>query len=194
MLTKLYVNDRCGFTLIELLITLVILSIVLAMGVPSAARWVRIMEVRSSAESLRGALQRARAEAVARNTRIRISLGNSTGIPGWSVTCVFATAACPSPLLTHTSEASSLVRWGGAQLAASATTATALKAGAALPGNLDFSHLGNAPQIASGTDIARIDVIHSASTEVRLVLKIDVAGTIRLCDPVRPTAHPEACH
>ncbi len=188
-------NRILGFTLIELLITLVILSIVLAMGAPSAARWIRIMEVRSNAESLRSALQRARAEAVARNTRIRISLGNSTGIPGWSVTCVYATAACPTPLLTHTSETSSLVRWGGALLAGSSTTATPLTAGTALPGTLDFFPLGDAPQVTSGTDIARVDVVHSDTTnDVRLILRIDGAGNIRLCDPARPTAHPEACH
>ena len=48
-------NDYSGFSLIELLITLTVLSIVLAVGVPSAIGWVRAMEVRSSAESLRSA-------------------------------------------------------------------------------------------------------------------------------------------
>lgn len=165
------------------------------MGAPSAARWLRIMEVRSNAEGLRSALQRARAEAVARNTRIRISLGDTKGIPGWSVRCVYATAACPSPLLTHTSEASSLVRWGGALLAGSSKTGIALKAGADLPGTLDFFSLGDAPHVAGGTDTARVDVIHSGTTDdVRLVLTIDGAGSIRLCDPARPAIHPEACH
>ena len=50
-------NDYSGFSLIELLITLTVLSIVLAIGVPSVIGWVRAMEVRSSAESLRSALQ-----------------------------------------------------------------------------------------------------------------------------------------
>ena len=188
-------DESSAFTIVELLITLVVISIVLAIGTPTAVRWVRAMEVRSSAEGLRSALQRTRAQAVARNARIRISLGDSTGIPGWSVNCVYATAARPSPLLTQTSEASSLVRWGGAILANSSKTGTAFKAGMALPSMLDFFPLGDAPQVASGTDIALIDVIHSAaSNDVRLVLIIDGAGTIRLCDPARPTAHPEACH
>ena len=195
MLTKQFMDESSAFTMIELLITLVVISIVLAIGTPSVVRWVRSMEVRSSAESLRSAIQRTRAEAVARNTRIRISLGDSTGIPSWSVTCVYATAACPSPLLTQTSEVSSLVRWGGAILANSSKTDTALKAGMALPGTLDFFPLGDAPQVTGGTDIARVDVIHTAaSDDVRLVLKIDGAGTIRMCDPARPTIHPEACH
>ena len=43
--------------------------------------------------------------------------------------------------------------------------------------------------------IARVDVIHSATKDdVRLVLRIDGAGNIRLCNPSRPTDHPEACH
>ena len=195
MLTAQLMDDSSAFTIIELLITLVVISVVLATGTPSAVRWVRAMEVRSSAESLRSALQRARAEAIARNTRIRISLSDSRGVPGWSVTCVYATAACPSPLLAHPLEASSLVRWGGAQLAGSSKTDTALRAGVALPGTLDFFPLGDVPQVIRGTDIARVDVIHSAAAdEIRLILKVDGAGTIRLCNPARPTAHPEACH
>jgi len=100
-------NDHSGFSIIELLITLTVLSIVLAIGVPSIIGWVRAMEVRSSAESLRSALQRARAEAVARNTRVRISLSNTTGNPGWNVTCVNVAAACPVSLLSHTIETNS---------------------------------------------------------------------------------------
>jgi hypothetical protein len=72
---------------------------------------------------------------------------------------------------------------------------TALKAGAALPGTIDFFPLGDAPQVTGGTDIARIDVIHPATKDdERRVLRIDGAGNIRLCNPLRPTDHPEACH
>lgn len=64
-----------------------------------------------------------------------------------------------------------------------------------MPGTIDFFPLGDAPQVIGGTDIARVDVIHSASEDdSRLVLRIDGAGTIRLCNPSRPTDHPEACH
>jgi type IV fimbrial biogenesis protein FimT len=188
-------NDYSGFSLIELLITLTVLSIVLAMGMPSAIGWVRAMEVRSSAESLRTALQRTRAEAVARNTRVRISLSNTTGNPGWNVTCVNAAAGCPTSLLSHGIETNSLVRWGAALLAGSSTMTTPLKAGEALPATIDFFPLGDAPQVTGGTDIARIDVIHPATKDdVRLVVRIDGAGNIRLCNPSRPTDHPEACH
>ena len=48
----LCMNHSAGITVIELLITLAVLSIVIALGVPSIADWVRRMEVRSSAESL----------------------------------------------------------------------------------------------------------------------------------------------
>jgi type IV fimbrial biogenesis protein FimT len=188
-------NDYSGFSLIELLITLTVLFIVLAMGVPSAIGWVRAMEVRSSAESLRSALQRARAEAVSRNTRVRITLSNTTGNPGWNVTCVNAAAGCPTSLLSHTIETNNSIRWGAALLAGSSTMTAALKAGAALPATIDFFPLGDAPQVTSGADIARVDVIHSATKDdARLVLRIDGAGNIRLCNPSRPTDHPEACH
>ena len=137
-------NDYSGFSLIELLITLTVLSIVLAIGVPSVIGWVRAMEVRSSAESLRSALQRARAEAVARNTRVRISLSNTTGNPGWNVTCVNVAAACPASLLSHTIETNSPIRWGATLLASSSTMTTALKAGAAMRHKLRVAQISRA--------------------------------------------------
>ena len=187
-------NHSAGITVIEILITLAVLSIVIALGVPSITDWVRRMEVRSSAESLRAAIQRARSEAIARNTRIRISLSNSTGNPGWDVTCVYKNTNCPAILLTHATERNNLVRWGAATMSNSSNLTKAIRPGTTLPGTIDFSPLGDAPHITSGKDIARIDVLHSASTDdIRFVIRIDGAGKIRMCDPSRYSTHPEAC-
>ena len=80
-------------------------------------------------------------------------------------------------------------------LGGAATVTVALTAGAALPGNLDFFPLGDAPHIATGTDIARIDVLHARDTEVRrLVVRIDGAGNVRICDPMLLLADPGGCH
>lgn len=187
-------NHSAGITVIELLITLAVLSIVIMLGVPSMTDWVRRMEVRSSAESLRAVLQRARAEAIARNTRIRLSVGNSLGNPSWDVGCIYKNTGCPTALLTHAAERNSLVRWGAATVNDSTDLIKPLQSGANLPGTIDFFPLGDAPHITSGTDSARIDVIHSASADdIRLVIRIDGAGKIRMCDPSRSSTHPEAC-
>ena len=195
MLTLWQRRPSAGITMIEMMVTVSVLAIVLVVITPEAARWVRQSEVRSSAENLRSVLQRARAEAVARNARIRISLGNDQGFAQWSFGCVRVSASCPAVLQSHAAQIDSAVRWAGALLDGAATATVALTAGAALPGKVDFFPLGDAPHIAMGTDIARIDVLHSRDTLVRrLVVRIDGAGNVRICDPALPAADPGGCH
>lgn len=183
-----------GVTLVEMLITLCILIIVLALGAPATARWVRDSEVRSGAETLRSVLQRTRAEAVSRNARMRVSLGDGQGHPVWVMGCVRINAACPAQLYQHAAEMNGKVRWGAAPSAAAGDVSVALGAGDALPGSVDFYPLGDAPQVAAGTDLARIDVFHAADDQARrLVVSIDGGGNIRLCNPALVSPDPGAC-
>ncbi|MFZ2541189.1 MAG: GspH/FimT family pseudopilin, partial [Gallionella sp.] len=79
-----------GFTLIELMITLVILAIAMALGIPSYRDWVQNTQIRNAAESVQNGLQRARAEAVGRNTNVAfVLLGvNPTWASSWEVRVV----------------------------------------------------------------------------------------------------------
>ena len=174
---------RSGVTLIEMIITLAVLSIVLALSAPGAARWVRQSEIRSSAESLRSALQRARIEAVSRNARVRVTLGDAEGRPQWQLGCVRVNAACPAQLIQKDADSRDKVRWGAAT-AAVTDLSSALDAGSALPGSVDFFPLGDARQVASDIDIARIDVFFLNDANAgRLVVRIDSAGNVSFCDP-----------
>jgi len=67
-----------GFTLIELLITIVVVSILLATGVPSIMQMVKNNRVTTQANKLVMAVQLARNEAVKRGTRSTICAANST--------------------------------------------------------------------------------------------------------------------
>jgi type IV fimbrial biogenesis protein FimT len=67
-----------GFTLIELLITIVVVSILLATGVPSIMQMVKNNRVTTQANKLVIAIQLARNEAVKRGTRSTICAANST--------------------------------------------------------------------------------------------------------------------
>lgn len=80
-------------------------------------------------------------------------------------------------------------------MSSSSDLTNAIRPGKTLPGTIDFFPLGDSPHITSGKDISRIDVIHPASKDdIRLVIRIDGAGMIRMCDPTRSLTHPEACH
>jgi type IV fimbrial biogenesis protein FimT len=184
-----------GVTMIEMFITLFVLAIVLATGMPSAVHWVHQWQIRASAESLRSALQKTRAEAIARNTKINITLGDSGGLPQWRIGCARVTALCPNNLHAQVASAGSGIRWGAAKAAAAANISVALTAGAGLPATVAFHALGNAPRVVSGSEIARIDVLHPADSAAgRLVVRTDGAGNVSICDPALPVSDVRGCH
>lgn len=194
MLTLGQERQISGITMIEMLISMLLLAIVLSIGAPATARWVRQSEIRSSAESLRSALQKARSEAIARNTRIRTSLGDNTGLARWSMGCVRVSTACPHVLHEQTVPSASSVRWGATRFVANDDLSVGLAVGASMPGSVDFFPLGDAPLIATGNDIARIDILHARDdTAGRLVVRIDGAGNIRICDPALPVTNVRRC-
>ncbi len=66
-----------GMTLIELMIVLTIVAVVLMMGMPSMAVWMKNSRIRSAADSLHNSMQTARAEAVRRNQVVRVQVVDS---------------------------------------------------------------------------------------------------------------------
>lgn len=63
-----------GVTLIELVVVVALMALLLMAVMPSASAWIRNTQIRSVATSLQTGLQRARAEAMRRNTNVRFSL------------------------------------------------------------------------------------------------------------------------
>jgi len=87
MLARLASRNR-GFTLIEVAIALVIVGILAATGIPSFIAWLQNAQVRTAAENIRSGLQKARSEAIRRNTLVEFTLDNpsATGGTGWTIT------------------------------------------------------------------------------------------------------------
>lgn len=63
-----------GFSLVELMIGLIIFGVLLSFALPRFAEWMSNIRVRNQADSLLGALQQARAEALRRNFFVRFQL------------------------------------------------------------------------------------------------------------------------
>lgn len=61
-----------GLTLLELLITLTIMAILFAVGLPSFSRQIHNSRLAANTEELRSAIQLARATAVSRNQRVTL--------------------------------------------------------------------------------------------------------------------------
>lgn len=163
-----------GFTLIEMLMTVAMLAILLAIAVPSLQTWGMNSQVRTAAESIVNGLQRARAEAVARNTDVEFVLGGDTS---WEVKLV----GNPTPIDSRASSEGSrnvTLTALAADLATAATTIT-------------YNNLGGVkPSVSS---LVRVDLTAVGATK-NLRVQIGTGGNARMCDPSLATgSSPRAC-
>lgn len=79
------VHTKTGFTLIELMVTVAILAIVLAVGVPSFQRFIRDNQVRTDTNAFISGLQLARSEAVKRGTQVSVNAAGASFAAGFCV-------------------------------------------------------------------------------------------------------------
>ncbi len=67
-------KDIRGFTLVELVIALAVVTLMLAMGVPSFSDYNRAQKVKSAATAIHVQMQKARMEAIKRNNNVGLEL------------------------------------------------------------------------------------------------------------------------
>jgi type IV fimbrial biogenesis protein FimT len=164
-----------GFTLVEVMIALMVMILLIGLGMPSFLQMLRNMEIRSAAEGVANGLQRARAEAVARNTRVEFVLGTGTA---WTVD--YVTKPVPSdPPIDQRAHSDS----------ANATLLTS-------PGGatrVTFNQLGQ--RVANADASLPIDEINfaAASGTQGLRIMIGAGGHARVCDPNLAAPNARAC-
>ena len=170
-------NTRLSaFALIELMVSIVVLSILLGLAAPSFSIWLQNLQIRNAASSIQSGLQRARAEAVGRNTNIEFVLGTNSS---W----VVRLAGGANIDTRASSEGSKNVTV--AVFPAGATTVTFNSFGGLLAVNTD----GSLP-------FTRVDLDSSVlaprdSQDLRVT--IGVGGNVRMCDPNAPASSLQAC-
>lgn len=177
-----------GFTLIELLIGIAIMSIVLALGMPSYKAWIQNTKIRTAAESIVYGLQIARAAAVSRNEDVGFTLVSGSN---WTVGCFTVTADCPANIQSRAAGDGS-------------SGAITVAAAGAMPFTIIFTNLGRmrVPALVAPNTFTSINVdvdpaILSAAQSRDLRVTVDVGGRIRMCDPAVPMVvppDPRACN
>lgn len=155
------------------MIGIAIMAILLGLAVPSFQGWLKNTQIRNAAESITNGLQRARAEAVARNTNMAFALGTDSS---WTISVVTPASVMESRLSTEGS---------------SNVTRTVLPAGAT---TITFNNLGmvvaNADASAS---LTQVDLAAVGGSQNLRVL-INAGGGARMCDPnLVPGSSPRAC-
>ncbi len=77
------------------MITVAVIGITASVAVPSYRAWIQNTKVRTAAESILNGIQKARSEALMRNTPVRFRLGANSA---WTVECVTPAARACSDL------------------------------------------------------------------------------------------------
>ncbi len=175
---------QSGLTMIELMISVVIVSILLALGATSYKDWIQNQQIRTAAESILNGLQVTRTEAVKNNTTARFVL---CGLPGSSWEVLVASAAAAAPVVSLACGAGSNAAAGevrvqerSGQEGSRLATVTVTPAGAA---TVTFNGMGRVVANFDGTaSITQVD-INNPQGNRPLRITQSVSGNMRMCDP-----------
>ena len=196
-----------GVSLIELMVGLTVLAIALMMGVPSLGEWIRNSQIRSTAEALQNGLNFARAEAVRRNTVVRLqftdTLDDNCALSDTGTHWVAnaSSSVPPTSLCGHpVDEAVTpfIVQKGNPVATGSGATISATESTIAFNGLGRVASTTN-PDVAVGTLTVDVQSSNGAcaadSSPMRcLRLVVTPAGQVRMCDPARTEAtDPMVC-
>lgn len=155
------------------MIAIAIMGILAGLSMPSFRTWIQNSHIRNATESITNGLQRARAEAVARNTNVAFVLGADTS---WTVSVVNPFSQIDS---RPANEGSTTVT--RTVTPANATTIT-------------FNSFGGVVTNADNSaSLTQIDIA-AAGGDQNLRITIGVGGNARMCDPnLAANSSPRAC-
>jgi type IV fimbrial biogenesis protein FimT len=182
-----------GFNMIELMVGVTLMALLLYFSVPAMTNWMQGSQIRTAAESIQGALQLARAEAVRRNTAVEVVLtsvaggGNRTD---WLVRCVTSSATCPGAGQLETSIQQRVAAEGSPN-----ATVTVNPAGSVI------AYAGNGRITPVPAGAITINLGHQVADSCLadggpyrcLRLVVSPGGQVRMCDPALAAPNPRAC-
>ncbi|TIC86991.1 GspH/FimT family pseudopilin [Crenobacter intestini] len=166
--TDIMLRRFAGFTLVEAMVSVVILSILAALALPSFNQMVANFRVRTAAEAMLNGLKLARSEAVRRNAQVSFTASGT----GWTVAQV-----APAATLQTRPAAE-----GGRGL----TTSYA-------GGNTAVTFQANG-RVLAGAALTEITVSSAVTGADTLRVNLGLGGLARLCNPAITAANdPRGC-
>lgn len=174
-----------GFSLIELVVTLAVLGLLVALGMPSMSDWMRSVRIRNAAESAQNGLGKARMEAMRKNQVVTYWMVSdrtsacalSSTAASWVVSLDDPSGHCADS--ASTTVAPRIVEAYGASDGAGDVVVTVNGGTAAT--SVGFNGFGQV--VSPTTSIATIDLTNATAGSRALRVTVSPGGAIRMCDP-----------
>jgi len=162
------------------MVVVAVIGIVAALAAPSYRAWIQNTKVRTAAESILNGMQKARSEALMRNTLVRFTLGANSA---WTVECVTPSARACNDLTSGVVETRNNNEGGTATAVITPTPGTA--------NNVTFTGLGVISSSATNqlTQVA----VSFAGADRSLNITLGAGGNVRLCDPNAKSTDVRKC-
>ena len=181
MLNAISKTRALGFSLIEMMIGITILGLLLAAAMPSYRAWMLNAQIRSAAESIQNGLQRARAEAIKRNTPVQFVLGVGND-SSWIVQLPTGGGGGPlgtDPLINIDARSSN---------EGSKDVTRAITLGANI---VTFNNIGQPTTGAFTVNLT--STILTAAESQDLNVTVGFGGNVKMCDPHVGASNPRSC-
>ena len=188
LLIMLQAKPQRGFSLVELIVAVAIIGILFGLAIPTYKDWIQNTRIRTAAESIQNGIQKARSEALIRNTFVEFNLGANSA---WTVKC-FDTTKCAD--LT-----SGIVEQR--QVSDGSSTGITIATLPASKTNVTFNQLGLKAATATNPLTNQLNQVTvdmsttliSAAASRDLNVTIGAGGNVRVCDPHAATTDPRKC-
>lgn len=194
MLTPAVRPLQTGTTLLELMVTVTILGILMAIGMPQMKDWILRSSVSTAAELIQNALRQAEAEAIRRNARVEFLLTNDkpsvASISSLSAVSNGANWAVRVLDSSYTPLANTKLAYVNAQSMSEISSDLKLTG----PGSVVFSGTGRGSDI-KGVALTESQIyrVSRAGADRALCVFVTPGGAVKMCDPSAASGTPYAC-
>jgi type IV fimbrial biogenesis protein FimT len=196
---------QAGFTIVEIMVSVAILAVMMAVGIPAIGEWIQNRQVAAMAESIASGLRQGQSEAVQRNVTVDLvmttasvsgvsnpstvtltagGLTQSDTAPNWMLRVSGGTTAADFIMGKPAADGSPNARFSG-------------------PAGVSFSPLGrvSAQIAANGTATAPTGTLqfwvdnplNQSTKRAKRCIYLSTGGSVRICDPRAVSPDARAC-